>query len=249
MQPSNLKTSEHITNAGHQCVLVVDDDRRIRELLERFLGSENYTVMSAENAGTARELLKRFSFDALIVDVMMPGESGLEFTRAVRGSELGQSPPVLLLTALGETENRIAGLESGADDYLPKPFEPRELILRLSAILRRSGSRHDPAGSRKNTVVIGPWHYDAKSRRLLQDHDQRYLSESDAALLDILAASQGKTVRRTEICAQLDIPEDSRALDIQITRLRRKLGDDARHPQWLQTVRGEGYALHIENED
>jgi two-component system phosphate regulon response regulator OmpR len=198
-------------------------------------------VTTAADAAQARALLARLVFDALVVDVMMPGEDGLSLTRSLRGAG---DVPVLLLTALGEAESRIAGLEAGADDYLAKPFEPRELVLRLQAVLRRRPPPQSVAAFR-----VGRWRYDPESS-VLEDGDAVLrLTGVEANLLRALASRAGQAVSRDEL-ARLCAPEagGERTIDVQVTRLRRKLEDDPKVPRLLQTVRGKGYLLRAEAE-
>ena len=223
-------------------VLVVDDDDRIRQLVSRFLTAEGFVVTTAADAVQARALLARLVFDALVVDVMMPGEDGLSLTRGLRGAG---DVPVLLLTALGEAESRIAGLEAGADDYLAKPFEPRELVLRLQAVLRR----RPPPPQSVAAFRVGRWRYDPESS-VLEDGDAVLrLTGVEANLLRALASRAGQAVSRDEL-ARLCAPEagGERTIDVQVTRLRRKLEDDPKVPRLLQTVRGKGYLLRAEAE-
>ena len=223
-------------------VLIVDDDDRIRQLVTRFLQDSGFITASARNAAQAREIMKRFSFDALVVDIMMPGESGLEFTKALRAG--GNDLPVLLLTALGEAQDRIAGLETGADDYLPKPFEPRELVLRLHAILRRKPGNEVVA----REIRVGRWMYNAELNELVDGKESVRLTAVEGNLFQALARSNGEPVSRDDLaalCALEDAGE--RTIDVQVTRLRRKIEEDSRAPRYLLTVRGKGYRLLTED--
>ena len=225
---------------GPAHVLVVDDDARIRDLLRRFLMRNGLLVTVAEDAAHARRILTGLAFDLLIVDVMMPGEDGIAFTRAIRAAS---QTPVLMLTARGETEDRIAGLESGADDYLPKPFEPRELLLRVSAILRRAAP---PPAPTPKTIALGAARYDLVRGELWRGDTPIRLTGTESALMRVLARMPNAPVSRTALVEALgtaDGPAQERAVDVQITRLRRKLGENPRAPRYLQTVRGEGYML------
>ncbi len=224
-------------------ILVVDDDARIRDLVARYLTDHDFLVMDAPDASAARDILEHFTFDAMVVDVMMPGEGGLNFTRFVQ-NEVGV--PVILLTALGEADDRIRGLESGADDYLAKPFEPRELILRLQALLRRSQTQV------KNTnqpAVIGRWTFDRIRKTLTAgsttNGQTTALTAGEATLLGALYDQAGVIITREDLAVACGADPDSRSIDVQITRLRRKLEVDTRRPQYLQTVRGKGYVLHV----
>jgi two-component system phosphate regulon response regulator OmpR len=221
-------------------VLLVDDDERIRDLLKRFLARNGYVVTAARDAAQARRLLGGLDFDLLVLDVMMPGEDGMSLCRSVRETSL---LPVLLLTARGEAGDRIAGLEAGADDYLAKPFEPRELLLRLRAILRRA-----PAPEPPRVLHLGPVRYDMERGELWNGAEPVRLTATETLLMRIFAASPGRPVSRIDLIEQLgrggeEGATQERAVDVQITRLRRKLETDPRQPRYLQTVRGEGYML------
>lgn len=239
MQGQNSKLSGRLADCPH--ILVVDDDDRIRDLVARYLTEHRFVVAAAADAAQARQAIEALSFDALVVDVMMPGETGLEFTRDLRARR--SDLPVILLTALAETDDRISGLESGADDYLPKPFEPRELVLRLEAILRRRKSRFDGDA----LVRIGRWIFDPGKNVLRDDQSTQPLTTAEATLMKALVRHAGRAISREDLvreCQMEDIGE--RTIDVQVTRLRRKLGDDARMPLYLQTVRGKGYLLRVE---
>ncbi len=217
-------------------VLIVDDDDRIRSLLKEYLAGQGYRVTGAADAAAAGRLLERFSFDLLILDVMMPGENGVDFARRLRAR--GSPPPILMLSARGMADDRIAGLAAGVDDYLSKPFEPQELVLRIEAILRRAAA----APPRPEGLRLGAFTFDPARGELLCDGAPVRLTEGEATLLRRLAQSPHVPVDR------LDLPgggEDGigRAVDIQVTRLRRKLEDDPKNPRYLQTVRGRGYML------
>lgn len=234
----NTKPAENLANRPH--VLVVDDDDRIRDLVARYLTEHGFVVATTAGAAEARVALDAFTFDVLVVDVMMPGETGLEFTRALR---VKNDIPVLLLTALGETDDRITGLESGADDYLPKPFEPRELVLRLQAILRR---RPKPAEAKKS-VRIGSWVFDPIENTLIGEREIQRLTTAEISLLNALVQKAGQVVSRDDLARMCDMDDSGeRTIDVQITRLRRKIEEDTRSPRYLQTVRGKGYLLRVE---
>lgn len=225
-------------------LLVVDDDDRIRGLLQKFLIRQGYLVTTAGDAGRARRLMAGLDFDLVVLDVMMPGEDGIALTRAWRAA--GQMVPVLLLTARGETENRIDGLESGADDYLVKPFEPRELLLRINAILRRVPQPLKTSAPVARSLTIGPLRYDIERSELWQGDQPVRLTTTEVALMRIFAARAGEVVGRDKLVAELGGEAgqaSERAVDVQITRLRRKLESDPKQPRYLQTVRGEGYRL------
>ncbi len=223
-------------------LLIIDDDERIRGLLQKFLVRSGYLVTNARDAAQARRLMAGLEFDLLVVDVMMPGEDGVSFTRDIRKLK---AVPVLLLTARGETANRIEGLEAGADDYLVKPFEPKELLLRINAILRRVPQVR-PADVVPKHLNLGAVRYDPDRGELWRGADLIRLTATEAQLMRIFAAAPGIAVPRDKLTG--DLPRDGsdgqeRAVDVQITRLRRKIEDDPRQPRYLQTVRGEGYML------
>jgi two-component system phosphate regulon response regulator OmpR len=217
-------------------VLVVDDDERIRTLLQRYLATNGFRVSVAANAADARTLMKGFAFDALVLDVMMPGESGFDLTRSVRTNS---QVPILMLTARGEAADRITGFENGADDYLPKPFEPRELVLRLNALLRRAAP---PRQSAHKEVRMGEAVYDPERAQLRRKGRPVHLTSSESALLQLFAANAGRAFSRTDLCTRLGVALE-RSIDVQVTRLRRKIEDDPKLPLYLQTVRGVGYVL------
>jgi len=223
-------------------LLVVDDDARIRDLLRKFLLRNGFLVSTARDAGHARRLLAGLDFDLIVLDVMMPGEDGVSFTRSIRADI---ATPILLLTARGETSDRIAGLEAGADDYLPKPFEPRELLLRINAILRRVPQVSTPADLPK-VLHLGLVRYDVGRGELWTGDERVRLTATEAQLMRIFSACPGEAVSRTRLVEELGRDGDQaqeRAVDVQITRLRRKIEADPRQPRYLQTVRGEGYML------
>ena len=217
-------------------LLVVDDDERLRTLLHRYLTSNGYRVTAAADAAGARALMKSFAFDLLVLDVMMPGESGFDLTKSVRENS---TVPILMLTAKAEAEDRIAGLELGADDYLPKPFEPRELVLRVNALLRRAGP---PASNAHAEVKMGEAVYDPERGQLRRKGKPVHLTSSEAALLKLFAANAGRSFSRTDLCTRLGVALE-RSIDVQVTRLRRKIEEDPKLPLYLQTVRGVGYVL------
>ena len=217
-------------------LLVVDDDERLRNLLHRYLTSKGYRVTAAANAADARALMKSIAFDLLVLDVMMPGESGFDLTKSLRTRS---QVPILILTAKGDAEDRIAGLELGADDYLPKPFEPRELLLRVGALLRRAAP---PARSAHAEVRMGDSVYDPERGQLRRKGRPVHLTSSEAALLQLFAANAGRSFSRTDLCTRLGVSLE-RSIDVQVTRLRRKIEEDPKLPLYLQTVRGVGYVL------
>jgi len=219
-------------------LLVVDDDDRIRSLLKEFLNRAGFRVSGAADAAAAKRLLQTMEFDLLVFDVMMPGEDGLSLTRWVRASAPAPQTPVLMLTARDAAEDRIAGLTLGADDYLAKPFEPQELLLRIEAILRRAGSR--PAGSGR--LALGVCSFDLDRGELFQGADPVRLTEAETRLLRRLAANAHAPVDRMVLARETADPS-GRAVDVQVTRLRRKIEADPKAPRYLQTVRGIGYML------
>ena len=215
-------------------LLVVDDDDRLRDLLREFLARAGFRVSTAADADAARRLMALMAFDLLVVDVMMPGEDGFSLTRSVRAKS---ATPILILTARGEPGDRIEGLSIGADDYLPKPFEPQELLLRIEAILRRAGQRQAARGP----LSLGAFAFDPDRGELTQGDQLVRLTESEARLLKRLATSPDTAVDRYELCEEPG--EAARAVDVQVTRLRRKIEPDPANPRYLKTVRGVGYLL------
>ena len=216
-------------------ILVVDDDTRLRELLRKFLTENGFRVTISANAAEARQMLASLEFDLMVLDVMMPGESGLELTSGLRTfSEV----PILLLTAMSEPENRIDGLERGADDYLSKPFEPRELLARIRSILRRAAPR-----SGKTEIALGDHLYDPQRQQLLGPNGPVRLTSAEARLLQILAANPGHPISREALQEQSQLGGSVRAVDVQVTRLRRKIEPNPKVPRYLQTIRGQGYVL------
>ena len=223
-------------------VLIVDDDERIRGLLRKFLMRNGYLVSVARDAAHARRVLAGLDFDLIVLDVMMPGEDGMALCRDLRRT---RAVPILLLTARGETEDRIAGLEAGADDYLPKPFEPKELLLRMNAILRRVPEAA-PQVVTPQRLNLGPLRYDVERGELWADRDLVRLTATESQLMRIFAARPGEALSRQQLVEELSRSggqTQERAVDVQITRLRRKLEADPKQPRYLQTVRGAGYML------
>ena len=219
-------------------LLIVDDDDRIRELIKEYLSREGYRVTGAAHAAAARRLMELIEFDLVVLDVMMPGESGLELTSWVRTKAGLSKTPVLLLTARGEPNDRIEGLSRGADDYMSKPFEPKELSLRIDAILRRTGGK--PMTPRE--IKLGAAVFDMERLELTRDGKPQRLTEAEAQLLKTLATHAHAPVERMALSPDTaDIT--GRAVDVQVTRLRRKLEADPKNPRYLQTVRGVGYML------
>jgi len=219
-------------------LLIVDDDRRIRDLLSRFLSGEGYRVTTADTAADARAKLKSLSFDLLILDVMMPGESGFDFAKALRGTS---TVPILMLTARDAAESRIKGLEMGADDYLSKPFEPRELSLRIANILKRA---QPAAASPAESVRFGPFVYHLARGELRKGEKTIKLTDREREMLRILAGTPGETVSRMDLAGNGGTVSE-RAVDVLVNRLRRKIERNPANPLYVQTVRGIGYRLVI----
>ena len=217
-------------------LLVVDDDRRIRDLLSRFLNGEGYRVTTADSAVDARAKLTGLSFDLLILDVMMPGESGFDLAQSIRGTS---TVPILMLTARDAAESRIKGLEMGADDYLSKPFEPRELSLRIASILKRTRPEAAPP---VESVRFGPFVYHLARGELRKGEDVVRLTDREREMLRILAGTPGETVARLALAGNGGSVSE-RAVDVQVNRLRRKIERDPANPMFVQTVRGVGYRL------
>ncbi|TWG96849.1 two-component system phosphate regulon response regulator OmpR [Mesorhizobium sp. J18] len=220
-------------------LLVVDDDTRIRTLLKRFLSESGFRITVAGTAAEARRKLAGLDFDLIILDVMMPGENGVDLTKALRAEK---DVPILMLTALSETDSRVAGLEAGADDYLPKPFDPRELILRVNNILRRGGPQTMP---KVEQIVFGPYTFQISRRELKRGGEMLKLTDREQEIMAIFAERAGETIPRHELVGG-DSEVGERTIDVQINRLRRKIERDPSNPIWLQTVRGVGYRLSVE---
>ncbi|TCZ65348.1 response regulator [Roseicella aquatilis] len=222
-------------------LLVVDDDARLRALLQRFLAEQGFRVTGAPDSAAARQALSAMAFDLVVLDVMMPGETGLQLVESLRRE--GNDVPVLMLTARGGPDDRVAGFEGGADDYLAKPFDPRELALRIRTILRRAAP--PPATALPQAPVqLGMRWFDAERSELRGPEGTIRLTGGEAALLAALARRAGDVLSREEIAAALGTPEaGERAVDVQVTRLRRKIEPDPREPRFLHTVRHRGYVL------
>lgn len=218
-------------------ILVVDDDTRLRALLERFLRENNFAVSAAKDANEARMYLAQYKFDLLVVDVMMPGENGFDFLKTLRREN---NVPVMMLTAMGATSDRIKGLENGADDYLPKPFEPQELVLRIKNILKRA-----PQKSNEDAPLdLGLCVYDPSQKELSsKGGDIIHITPVEQALLNALAAKSGQILSREELADALGGEQSPRSIDVQITRLRKKIEKNSKNPRHLQTIRGKGYML------
>ncbi len=233
------KNDAGVKEPGHH-VLVVDDDPRLCKLLARFLKDNGFMASAAQSAAEARRHMGGLRFDLMVVDRMMPGEDGISLIKSVRKSS---DMPILMLTAMGESEHRIQGLEHGADDYMAKPFEPRELLLRVNSILRRTPQPDEPA---RLELKFGPCRYDLARHQLSQDGEAVHLTVSEAALLRILVDHVNEPVDRMVLAAAAEEGSNPRTIDVQITRLRRKLEADPRQPSYLQTVRGTGYLLRAD---
>lgn len=219
-------------------LLVVDDDTRLRSLLQRFLRESGFMVSAAKDAAEARRRLEEYDFDLLVVDIMMPNESGLEFLSKLREEN---DVPVILLTAMGETSDRIAGLESGADDYLPKPFEPKELVLRIKSILKRAPKAATQAVEILN---LGLCIYNLSTKELTSKQGQViHITPVEQSLLSVLGQKYGQVFSREKLAEILGAGQSLRSIDVQITRLRKKIEKDSKNPRFLQTVRGKGYML------
>ena len=227
---------------GDSHLLIVDDDERIRSLLKKFLVRHGFLVTAARDAAHARRILAGLDFDLIVLDVMMPGEDGMALTRSLRET---MQTPILLLTAKGETGSRIQGLEAGADDYLPKPFEPKELLLRINAILRRMPDTYAQESAPK-VLSLGPIRYDLERGEMWQGDELVRLTATEVHLMKIFAAQPGVALSRSKLVEELGRDRgqaQERAVDVQITRLRRKIEDNPKQPRYLQTVRGAGYML------
>jgi two-component system, OmpR family, phosphate regulon response regulator OmpR len=226
-----------MSNAPH--LLLVDDDRRIRELLAGYLSENGYRVTAAATAKEARERMRGLIFDLAVLDVMMPGETGIEFTEALRAEN--HALPVLFLSALADADDRIAGLTAGGDDYLSKPFEPLELLLRIKNLLRRGGG----AGGPPEDVKFGAFSFNAQRGELRREGEPVKLTTREKDFLRVLARTPGVPVNRADL-GQLGADDGERSVDVQINRLRQKIEADPANPVHLQTVRGAGYVLHTD---
>jgi two-component system phosphate regulon response regulator OmpR len=221
-------------------ILVVDDDQRLRDLLRGYLQRNGFRVTLAGDAAEARQRMESVQFDLMVLDVMMPGETGIEFAAALRTKD--RALPILMLTAMNEPKDRIAGLESGVDDYLAKPFEPRELVLRLQALLRRVVARQAPVAA--ESVTLGDMRFDVGRGELMRADGERIrLTEAELALMRALAAHGGDPVDREALARELGGEVNARTIDVHVTRLRRKIESDPRFPRYLLTARGAGYRL------
>ena len=222
-------------------ILVIDDDTRLRSLLQRYLQENGFAVSAAKDAENARMFLRQYQFNLLIVDVMMPGESGIEFLQKLRRDN---DVPAIVLTAMGDTADRITGLEAGADDYLPKPFEPKELVLRINNILRRIPQQSE---QNKQVLKMGAFLYDLDKKELsLANGEIVHITPVEQSILSMLGAKCGQIFTREKLAELLGAGQNSRSIDVQITRLRKKIEEDSKNPRYLQTVRGKGYMLLTE---
>lgn len=233
-----------VLKANMPHILAVDDDDRIRRLLAQYLTRNGYIVVTAEDAAQARAILKKYDFDICILDIMMPGEDGLSLAPYIQKS---YDIPVILLTAKTESQDRIAGLETGADDYLPKPFEPKELLLRIQAILKRTQKSAPPTQSQSGLLQLDGKTYDMATR-VLKNNDGNViaLTDGEGGLLHALAQRVNIPIRREMLAAQLDMDVNDRAVDVQVTRLRKKIEHDPANPTIILTLRGKGYMLKAE---
>lgn len=218
-------------------ILVVDDDTRLRGLLQRFLRENGFLISTAKDADEARFMLTQYRFHLLIVDVMMPNESGLEFLAKFRQES---SVPVIMLTAMGDVEDRIVGLERGADDYMAKPFEPKELLLRIASILKRT-----PEQRKENQKIdLGLCVFDMQTKELLSKSGEfLHITPVEQSLLAVMGAKIGQVFSREKLSEMLGAGQSPRSIDVQITRLRKKIEKDSKNPRYLQTLRGKGYML------
>lgn len=236
IQSSSMRSDLLPDNAPH--ILVVDDDQKIRALLGRFLVSNGFRVTEAADAAAARSFMRGLAFDLVLLDVMMPGECGLTLARDLKAT---RPIPICMLTALAEAEDRILGLETGVDDYVPKPFEPRELLLRIRNILRRGLA----PGARSDDIRMGPCAFNITRGELKRDDEAIKLTERERDLMRLFAQRIGVPVPRHELSSD-DSTGSERAIDVQINRLRRKIEADPANPVYLQTVRGKGYILYTD---
>ncbi|NBX53014.1 MAG: response regulator [Proteobacteria bacterium] len=221
-------------------ILVIDDDTRLRNLLAKFLQDNGFEISIAKDTNEARLILNSKTFDLLIVDVMMPNENGIEFTQNFRKNS---STPIIMLTARGEIDDRIKGLEVGADDYIQKPFEPKEILLRINNVLKRSGRLVNKSFDTIHDVSFGEFIFNIINLRLRKSNDFIHLTDSEAKILKVLCENIGKSISRQKL-SDLFGGIDDRSIDVTITRLRRKIEKNPKQPHYLQTVRNHGYILH-----
>jgi len=220
-------------------ILVVDDDARLRELLDQYLSDHGFSVTTAKNAAHAKEYLDFLQFDAMVLDVMMPGQTGVELSEEL--NQKRNQMPILLLTAMAETENRIRGLETGADDYLTKPFDPKELLLRLKNIIRRA-----PTPSESMSYQFGEFAFNSEKNTLTKAGKSISLSTAESTLLKVLLQTPGQPISREDLMESCGLDGNERTIDVQITRLRKKVESDPARPKVLQTVRGKGYVFYAD---
>lgn len=223
-------------------ILVIDDDERLRDLLRRFLEESGFRVTDTRNSSEARQILSGFVFDLLIIDIMMPGETGLEFLQELRKTD---NVPALFLTAMSETEHRIKGLETGADDYMTKPFEPRELVLRIKRILQRKAT---PPPEVDTLVVFGPFAFDPTTSMLTRDDTRIHITTAEQQLLASFARVPDTVLSRDDLSSAVEGRMEGRSIDVAVARLRRKLEPNPRHPVFLQTVRNRGWLLRTDRQ-
>jgi len=219
-------------------LLIVDDDERLRELLSKYLSENGFEVTLADSAFSARKIMGTFQFDLVILDVMMPGETGMEMTKSLKSENF--ETPILMLTAMGDVDNRIMGLELGADEYLAKPFEPKELLLRINAILRRVNSKKN---SHESEIQIGMFHFNPSRKALRKGSESISLTTTESNMLKVLVDHIGQEISREYLMELIGVQTTTRTIDVQITRLRKKLEQDPKKPKFLQTIRNKGYIL------
>lgn len=220
-------------------ILVIDDDTRLRNLLGKFLSENSFDINLAKDTKEAKEILENNNFDLLIVDVMMPNQNGIDFSKEFR---LSSKTPIIMLTARGEFKDRIEGLEAGADDYLQKPFEPKELLLRINNILKRVDNNTDKIDENTNITTFGEFSFNKSNNKLTKNTEFIHLTDSEVKIINILCKNKEKTVTREELsieCGNID----KRSIDVQITRLRRKIEINPKKPNFLRTIRNKGYIL------
>ena len=223
-----------------QHILIIDDDERLRLLLRRFLEESDFRVTDVGSAADARKMLSGIIFDLIIVDIMMPGETGLEFLADIRKDN---KVPALFLTAMSETEHRIAGLESGADDYMSKPFEPRELVLRIRSILARAATR---PGKTETSISFGPYSFNRDTGILMHPSGRIHITTAEQKLLASFATTPDRVLSRDDIATAMDSSMRGRSIDVAVARLRAKIEPDPRYPVYLQTVRNKGWLLRTD---
>jgi len=224
-------------------LLVVDDDRRLRDLLKSYLTEQGFVVHSAASAAEARSALAIHPINLIVLDVMMPGEDGMSLARSLRDNGVNEIA-ILLLTARDTLDDKIEGFETGVDDYLTKPFEPAELVARIRALLRRSLNLKKSVVDQESMISLGAYQFDVKTGVLICEGSPVFLTSSELILLKILAQSPRKPFSREDLAQRIGHRVSERSVDVQIVRLRRKIGDDSRQPRYLQTVRHIGYGLY-----